>query len=756
MTKAFRTTIISAIILSAGLSAYGKGKAIESPVDFANPLVGTLSNPAFSTGNVYPAAARPWGMNFWTPQTGKNDDGWIYSYYLGISYKMRGIRQTHQPSPWMGDYGIFSLMPVTNGAAFDQDSRASWFSHKSEVSTPYYYAVYLSEHDTYVECAPTSRAAAFRLSYPEREMSYLVVDCNCDVSEMRMEGRRIYGTSHGISRSQRGEVHKDFINYFVIESDTDFDSTATGLCSGKGAVVGFKTSRGQKVGLKVASSFVSFEQAERNLEELGDGDVDRIRQEGKDEWNRLMGRITVEDDNIDNLRMFYTCLYRSMLFPRDLAERMPDGKIVHRSPYDGKLHEGHLFVDTGFWDTFRSLFALVDWIFPEIAKDVQDGMVNHYLESGFLPEWSNPCHRNCMIGNNSASVVAEAYLKGISSNDRDKLWEALVHGANDYLHGTASGRLGYKEYNSLGYVPCDIGINESAARTLEYAHNDWCIYKYGKAIGRSEEELAPFAERAYNYRNIYSVEDHLMRGRKADGNFVENFNPLKWGGDFTEGNSLQYSWSVLHDPAGLADLMGGNEAFARNIDEIFDMPPIYDESYYKGVIHEIREMEVMNYGNYAHGNQPAQHIAYLYNWCGQPWKSQMRTREIMTRFYSPTPDGYCGDEDNGQTSAWYVFSAMGFYPVCPASCQYAIGSPLFKKVTVSVPGRKPLVISADNNSKDRAYIESISVNGKTSTKNYFTHKQLLAGGKIKFRMSEVPATGRGTAPEDAPYSFSRE
>jgi len=719
----------------------------QDPVDYVNVLGGTLSEHSFSTGNTYPAIARPWGSHFWTPLTGKNT--WQYTY---TDHKIRGFKMTHQPSPWIGDYGQFSLMPVTTGEFFGLDERASWFSHKAETATPYYYSVYLAEHDTFVEMTPTEHAALFRITYPEKELSYLVLDA--------MKGGEITKitdcTIEGYSIKSDGETAGNYILWFVVESDTPFQTDKTIKNDDEsGAITGFPTVRGQQVNLKVAASFISPEQARQNLSEVNTKTFDAVKKEGRDIWNSYLGRIEVEDDNIDNLRTFYSCLYRSLLFPRDLSETTADGRTVHRSPYDYQIHDGHIFTDTGFWDTFRSLFALVNLVYPEKAAQMQEGLVNSYLESGFLPEWASPGHRRCMVGNNSASVVAEAYLKGIRGYDIETLWEALIHGAHN-VHPIVSstGRIGWEYYDSLGYIPCDVNIRESAARTLECAYDDWCIWSLGKALGKSDEELAPYAKAALNYRNLYRPEKELMSGRRADGTFPEEFSEFKWGGDFTEGNSLHYTWSVFHDPAGLAELMGGQDKFAAGLDRIFELPPLFDESYYGAVIHEIREMQVMNMGNYAHGNQPVQHVLYLYDWCGQPWKGQQRIREVMDKFYTPGPDAYCGDEDNGQTSAWYVFSALGFYPACPASAQYAIGTPLFRRATVHLPSGKDIDIIAEGNSASNFYISGLTVNGSPWTANYFTHEQLTAGATIKATMSDTPNTDRGTAPEDAPYSFS--
>ncbi|MCR5002950.1 MAG: GH92 family glycosyl hydrolase [Bacteroidales bacterium] len=729
-------------------------------VEYVNPMVGTMSTYNLSTGNTYPAIAIPWGMNFWTPQTGKDGDGWTYRY---DATHIRGLKQTHQPSPWINDYGSFSIMPVTTGKVWDEDERASWFSHKAEVAKPYYYSVYMADHDVTAELTPTSRAARFRLTYPEMEMSYLVVDAFPGESWIKVSGNKIVG----YNTHNHGGVSKNFKNWFVIVSDTPFE-TAEVIKNGKlqkgetevsskhtMAIVGFPTKRGQQVNLRVASSFISLEQAELNLQELPPT-FDETKNLNKGYWNQILGRIEIEDDDIDNLRTFYSCLYRALLFPRDLSEIDEGGERVHYSPHNGKVEKGYFFTDTGVWDTFRSLFPLMNLIYPETSAKVQEGFVNDYLESGFLPEWASPGHRGCMVGNNSASVVADAAILGMDGYDKEKLWEALVHDAhNVHPSVSSSGRLGHEYYDKIGYVPCNVGINENAARTLEYAYDDWCIWQFGKATGKSEEELAPYRKAAQNYRNLYDAEVGLMNGRQKDGDFRRPFSPLKWGGDFTEGNSLHYTWSVFHDVQGLIDLMGGNEQFNSRLDTVFIMPPKYDDSYYGFPIHEIVEMTVMGMGNYAHGNQPIQHMLYLYDWSAQPWKAQARIREVMKKFYTPWADGYCGDEDNGQTSAWYVFSALGFYPVCPASGEYALGSPLFKKATVHLKDGD-LVINAPENDGCNIYVQDLKLDGKEWTRNYLRYDDIKDGATLDFTMGDTPETTRGTAKEDAPYSMSNE
>lgn len=748
------------------------GVALASAKDFTtyvNPLMGTQSSFELSAGNTYPAIARPWGMNFWTPQTGEMGNGWQYTY---DAHTLCGIKQTHQPSPWINDYGQFSLMPVTGSPKFRESDRRSWFSHKGEKALPHYYSVYLADYDVLAELTPTSRAAALQITYPQGN-SYMVVDAFDSGSEIVIDtlNRRITG----ISRRNSGGVPHNFANYFVVEFDRPFTYAATFAADAKGdslelregelmqkafhagAVVGFPTSRGEKVNVKVASSFISPEQALLNIKEVEGKSFEQLVQEGKTEWNSVLGRVDVTDHSIDHLRTFYSCLYRATLFPRAFYEIDASGKPVHYSPYNGQVLPGYMYTDTGVWDTFRALFPLLNLLYPSVSRQMQEGFVNAYRESGFYPEWCSPGHRGCMVGNNSASVLADAWLKGIRVEDPETMWRGVVHGAHA-THPTvsSSGRLGYEYYDSLGYVPCNVGINESAARSLEYSYDDWCIYQLGKALGKSDAELDPYAKGAMNYKNLFDKETSLMRGRNADGSWLEPFSPLKWGDVFTEGNAWHYTWSVFHDPDGLAELMGGKKQFVAMLDSVFSVPPLYDDSYYGFPIHEIREMTVMNMGNYAHGNQPVQHMIYLYDWAGEPWKAQYWVRRVMDAMYSPTPDGYCGDEDNGQTSAWYVFSALGFYPVAPGAGEYAIGSPLFQKADITLENGNHIVVSASGNTSDTPYVGRMRFNGKEYDKNYLRHSDLVKGGLIEFFMQPQSNLLRGTLPQDAPYSFSRE
>lgn len=738
--------------------------ALAQPADLVNPLMGTDSRPELSNGNTYPAIGMPWGMNLWTPQTGKMGDGWQYQY---AANRIRGFKQTHQPSPWMGDYGQFSLMPLTGKEVFNENERASWFSHKTEIARPYYYRVYLADADVTAELTPTERAAQFRFTFPRSDSSFIVVDAFDRGSQIRIipSERKITGYS---TRHSRGPLPQ-FRNYFVLVFSKPFalaHAYRDGRCAGDtlelsaghaGAVIGFATGQGEQVLVRAASSFISAEQAERNLlRELGNDDFEQTKQKARDRWNEVLGRIDLEGGNADQRRTFYSALYRMVFFPGKLYEHDAQGKAIHYSPYNGKVMPGYLYGGTGFWDTFRALYPFLNLLYPSVNREMQEGLLNDYKEGGWLPEWSSPGYADIMIGNNSASVVADAYLKGLRGYDIQTLYEALLHGATNEGPMDALGRKGVAWYDSLGYVPYDVGINENTARTLEYAYDDFAIYRLGKALGRPEAELKKYAQRCLRYRQAFDKESRLMRGRNKDGSFQSPFNPFKWGDAFTEGNSWHYTWSVFHDIQGLIDLMGGKEQFIAMLDSVFVMPPVFDDSYYGGVIHEIREMQIAGMGQYAHGNQPIQHMPYLYCYAGAPWKTQYWVREIMNKMYRPTPDGYCGDEDNGQTSAWYVFSALGFYPVCPATDQYVLGAPLFRKATLHLENGKTFVISAPANNDNNRYVQTLQLDGRPHDRNWIGHADILKGGTLTFNLSVQPDRSRGAHNTAFPYSFSTD
>ena len=756
--------LVAGIFTGCGKSLVEKTVEQRNLVDKANPLVGTESSYSLSHGNTYPAVAVPWGMNFWTPQTGKMGDGWGYTYQADT---LRGIKQTHQPSPWINDYGAFSFMAVTGDLKTDQYSRASHFSHEKEISKPDYYYVYLDKYGVSAEVTPTERAAILRFTFPEGNQSWIILDAFNEGSEIRIDKQS--RTISGFSKNNSGGVPRNFANYFVAVFDQPFDSLmieSDGIrlpdsvyAQGNQviAAVCFKTKQGQAVHVRVASSFISTDQARLNLErEIGERDFEQTRKLAADWWNEMLNRVQVDGGTPEQQATFYTALYRTLLFPRKFYEFDAENHPVHYSPYNGKVLPGFMYTDNGFWDTFRAVFPFFTLVYPDHTSRVMEGLVNTYKESGWLPEWASPGHRNCMVGSNSASIIADAYLKGIRGYDIDVLYEAILKNSDNEGPMHSVGRYGVEYYNRLGYIPYYVGVNENAARTLEYSYDDFTVWKLAQKLRRPQDEIDRFRKRAMNYQNLFDTSTNFMRGKNEDGSWQSPFVPEAWGGAFTEGSSWHYTWSVFHDPQGLINLMGGDQAFIGKLDSVFSMKPIFDCTYYGFEIHEITEMVLGNMGQYAHGNQPIQHAIYLYNHAGAPWKAQQRVREVMDNLYSDKPDGLCGDEDNGQTSAWYVFSAMGFYPVCPGVPQYIMGSPLFDKITLNLENGKRFVIDAKDNTKENVFVQSARMGLIPYKRTYLRHEDIRKGGHLVLQMGKDPDKKHGTAPRDRPYSMSKK
>lgn len=750
--------ILIAVLLPVLLMAQDK-----KLVDYVNPLIGTFSRMELSAGHTYPAVCLPFAMHNWSPHTGKVGDNFQYTYHNNFLY---GFRQTHQASLWIGDYGQFSLMPVVSKCQFVQEKRKSWYSHKTEVSKPHYYSVYLGDHQIDVELTPTERAAKFRIGFRVVDSTYVVIDAFNKGSYIKVipEENKVIG----YSTTNAGGASENFKNYFVLKFDKPFIQydvwSGEDLHEGRkeieanhvGAIVGFKLKKGEKINIDAASSYISFEQAHINLSrELGKNTFDEIKKKAQAIWEKELQRIKVYGGTDAQYSTFYSCLYRTLIFPRKFYEINKENKIVHYSPYNGQVLPGYMYADNGFWDTFRAQFPLMNLMYPEIVSEVLQSIENIYKESGWLPEWISPGHRDCMIGSHSASVITDALMKGIKGADTELLYKAIIKNTTHAGPVSSIGRLGATEYNKLGYVPYDAGINQNVSRTIEYAYNDFCIYQLGKLLGKPQKEIELYHSRSFNYRNVFDPQIGLMRPRDKAGVFQPEFDPFRWGDHFTEGNSWQYSWFVPHDVEGLAQLYGGQKNLFTKMDSVFTLPQTYDISYYKrGIIHLIREMQAADMGQYAHLNEPMHHMLYMYNF-GQPWKTQRGVRLVMDRLYAATPDGYCGDEDNGQMSAWYIFSALGFYPLCPTTNEYVFGSPLFRKIELTLGNGKKVCIEAPENSKENVYINSIQMNDFPYKKNYFTYSSLKNGMKITFKMSSSPNQRRGIRPEDFPYSLTR-
>lgn len=728
-------------------------------VQYVNTLQGTNSTYELSWGNTYPTTAVPYPMNSWSPQTGKNGDGWKYQY---SATTIRGFQPTHQCSPWVGDYGVFSLMPVPE-LVVDESKRATPFSHDKEIAKLHYYKVTL-ENGITTEFSPTTRSAHFRFSFPAKGDAFLVLDGYTKTSQVQIDvaNHRITGYVHNGAFSPK--THK---NYFIIQFDKPFVSYGTwenrkntiqknNLSregEGIGAYVQF--AKGSKVQAKVSTSYISPEQAEVTMtRELGKhSSVEVTKQAAADVWNQLLNRVLVEGGTEEDMKTFYSCMFRANLFSHKFYEEKEDGSPYYYSPYDEKIHDGYMFTDNGFWDTFRSQFPLTNILHPTMQGQYMQALLDAQEQCGWLPSWSFPSETGGMVGNHSISLLTDAWVKGIRTFDPEKALKAYAHEAmNKGPWGGANGRVRWKDYYQLGYIPYPESMG-STAQTLEYCYDDFCAYQLAKMTGNKFYEEV-FARQIYNYKNVYDPSVGFMRGRKLDGSWAD-FDAFEWGGPYCEGNAWHYNWSVFHDVQGLIDLTGGDERFVAKIDSVFALPGIVKYGTYGTKIHEMLEMELAKMGQYAQGNQPIQHMIYLYSYAGQPWKTQYWIRQVMDRLYNSSENGYPGDEDQGGMSSWYVLSALGIYSVCPGTDEYVLGSPKFRKATITMEDGKKFVIEAKGNSKDNVYIQNATLNGKRHTRNYIHYSDIVNGGVLELQMGNQPEKTRGTAKEDRPFSLSK-
>ena len=727
--------------------------------DYVNPLIGTDSNYRLSNGNTYPSISLPFGMTAWTPQTGEKR--WIYTYKAD---SIQGLRATHQPSPWIADYGNFSVMPAVGKLRVDARDRASSFSHENEKALPYYYRVELDRYNIKAELTPTMRCSFIRLTFPKSDSSFVLIDAHPGGSFVKIfpEENKIVG----YTRSNNGGTPENFVCHFIVVFNKEFMSHGTWssgviqygskekMSEHVCAFVKFKTQKNEVIQMRIGTSFISIEQAEKNLKnEIGNWNFDKIKDRAKKVWNRELNKIQIEDCSEEQKVIFYTAFYRCLLFPRVWYEIDDRRRPYYFSPYDGKIYPGFMYADTGFWDTFRAVFPFFTILYPEQDAEIIQGLLNAYDEGEWLPKWMSPGYRDCMIGTHAASVIADSYFKGIREFDVNKAYEAMVKDAMVISNHGGRGRVGIEYFKNLGYVPAD-KVNGAVSRTLEFAYDDFCVAKMAKELGKKDDyEL--FINRAMNYKNVFDQSTGFMRGRKQDGSWVEPFNSVEWGGPYTEGCAWHYLWSVQHDIQGLINLMGGKEAFAKKLDLLFSTSPNFKVGTYGREIHEMTEMVRANMGQYAHGNEPVHHVIYLYSYAGQSWKTQKYVRKVMDELYGPEPDGLCGDEDNGQLSAWYIFSALGFYPVCPGESFYVIGSPMFGKATMHLPNGKTFIVEAHNNSKSNRFIQSARLDGKDYTKTWISHYAIVSGGKLEFVMGPAPNKKWGNRSEDAPFSLTK-
>lgn len=730
-------------------------------IQYVNPLIGTDSDIEKYQGNTAPIAALPFAMDLWTPNTVNKSENWIYTYESRL---IKGIRCSHQPNPLLGDYGTFSFMPLSGELIIDGTRRASEFSHNDEVSTPYSYQVRLNKYNITAEVVPTLRGGSLNFTFPESSSSYILLDALEGEAYIRIipQQRRIVG----FCKNNSGGVPKNFATYFVIEFDRPFASSTLwnkdSLNSSKkeikgmnvGAAIKFITSRNEQVNVKVATSFISIPQAITNFNaELANYSFDDLKILANQAWNNELNKIVVEGGSNDQKTIFYTSLYRTLLFPKIFYEFDETGRMVHYSPFDGRVHDGFLYTDIGYWNANRTVFPFFTLLYPELNSSILKGLLNAYREGGWLPQHPSPGYRKWEIGNHAGSIFADAYTKGIVDFDVELAYQAMKKDAMVLPPKYAPGRDGLKEYNDYGYVPYP-EYEFSVSKTLEYSYDDYCIWILGKELNKIDD-IELYLSKSFNYRNLFDKKTGFIRGKFPNGSFIENFDPKEWGDPYSKGNAWQWTWNIPHDIGGLIELYGGKSEFQEKFDSLFLTPPEFKVGSYKKIIPEMTEMVLTDLGQYYHGNSHLQNTLYLYDYIGQPWRTQELLNRTLNKIYRPTPDGYSGDEHMANLSTWFLFSSMGFYPATSGTREYVMGTPLFKKVTLFLENGNTFVIEAPERSVNNYYVESVELNGDRYEKNYILHNDIEKGGRLLFDMNNNPNKKWGREESAYPFSLSQ-
>jgi len=716
---------------------------------YVDILQGTDLNRAFSHGNTLPLVGAPWGMIDWSIENGPSP------WYFQPNGKLDGLRATHQPSPWIDDYGQFIIMPQVGDLKWTATDRMTDYNPTTAVMRPDYEKLDIQNGQITSELTATERCASFRFTYHQGESGRLLVNAS-GPSEIQIDGRTI----RGISRVNSGGVSQNFASYFVIKLDRDVDKSSFSAAifdpkesSAKGdnviLSVEFKTLPTDPVEVRVGTSLISWDQAEQNLKTEADEPFDTVHAHAQNTWNSNLGQIQITGTE-DQKRTFYSCFYRAQMFPHRLYELDKFGKTQHYSPYDGQIHEGVLYGDIGIWDGFRTTFPLLTILFPTQDEEILQGLVNASVEGGSIPEWSSPGYRDCMIGQHSTSIFADAVVKGETDFDVAKAYQSLLKSA---FQPPAPGELvrsGLSDYLKYGYIP-DGASRYAVSATLDYAYDDWCVAQIAKQQN-DPDHYGKLMARAQNYRLLWDSDVGFMRPKNANGQWVGPFDQFAWGGPYAESGPWQSSWFVPHDPYGLIKLIGGPDKLAAKMDEMLSLPPTFHTGGYGEVIHEMREMASDRFGQYAQSNQPSFNNLYLFTIAGQPSKTEYWTRRVCAEMYNSSLEGFPGDEDNGSMASWYILSSIGIYPFCPGTPYYLFTSPAFSKIVLNLPQNKTFTINAPN-TENNVYVQSRQLNGQADTRTWIKHSDIMNGGQLRLEMGPQPTT-RPLSNEDLLFSGS--
>ena len=779
MNKRSKLTLSVALVLLLGAGCQTKKETeIVQYTDFVNPMVGTDYH-----GHTFPGAALPGGMVQLSPDTGVEGWDWSSGYHYS-DLSLMGFSHLHRSGMGAGDWGDVLLMPTTGGLKVIPGSKEnpdvgyrSRFSHEEETASPGYYSVKLKDYAVKAELTLTERAGFHRYTFPKSEAAHIIIDAGHGIRESYRIGSEVEIISdteiQGHRASQGFVKHKDV--FFCAKFSKPFQASGTwsediikpgskedsGVYTG--AYVDYTTSEGETIEVKVGISYTNIEQARLNLEtEIQGWNFEEIKENATAKWNKALSLIEVQlpeentpEFNQEKMTIFYTALYHALLFPATFSD--VDGKYMG---LDNQVHTANGFTylsDFSLWDTHRAQMPLLTLIDPQRSLNSIKTMLAQYDQGGWLPtpqQFGNS-YTNDMIGDHPVSVIVDAYLKGINDFDAEKAYEAVKKNAMETppADHRSKGRVGLEYYLKYGYIPYN-KMRESVSRTLEYAYNDWCVAQFARALGKTED-YKYFLKRTASYKNVIDTSIGFARPKDDQGNWLVPFNPTFVGHGserhYTEANAWQYTWFVPHDVQGLIELEGGRDKFLAKLDSLFTISSEIQETGadVTGLI-----------GQYAHGNEPSHHTLYLFNYAGMSWKTQYMARKVMDEMYHDGPDGLCGNEDMGQMSAWYVLSAMGFYPVAPGQNVYVIGSPAFSKVVLHLDenyyNTNKLVIEATGNSPANKYIQSATLNGEVLNRPWFSHDDIKNGATLTFQMGAEPNKTWGSRPEDAPPSMTEK
>ncbi|HEV2576311.1 MAG TPA: GH92 family glycosyl hydrolase [Acidobacteriaceae bacterium] len=697
----------------------------------ANPLQGTNSTYRFSRGNTLPIAALPFGMAHWTLQSAEGT-AWMFD---PSSRRLQGFRCTHQLSPWLADYGHAVFLPCAGAPKLDAESRSSSWRPEQARLQPFSFELELMRYQIDAELVPTERCALISSSYHSKETPGFIIEVPGHDVTFQQDSN--HTTIRFQSRSNHGGVPENFATYYIVQFDQPWEHVQTlETSAGTAALISFGDAGPRKIAARIATSFISYEQCARNLAaELGSQSVDQNRERAEKQWDSYANRIEITGGTDHQRKTFYSCLYRALLFPHTWHEFDASGQPQHFSPYDGKVHTGVMYADHGYWDVYRAWYPLMSILWPEKLGEILESWVNAYREGGWLPQFPCPGYRACMTGSLIDAVFGDAAAKGIPGFDLKTAYEGLKkHATQPGDPEKGYGRRGIESYLKLGYVPVE-SVSQSVAETVDAAYGDFCISQVATALGQNDDARM-FLERSRNWRRVFDPKTGFFRGKHEDGTWLEPFDEFQWGSPYVEGSAWQHRWDAPHEIAALISQMGGQASAVAALDRMLSLPPTFHVGVYGQEIHEMSEMAAVDFGQYAQSNQPVHHLLYIYAVASRPDRTQYWVRQVLNKLYSP--DDFPGDEDTGSMAAWYILSAIGFYPLCPGKAEYVFGSPLFEKVTLHLPMNKTLEIEARDQSETAVYVSSLTVNGTPQKSPYLPHETVMRGGRIEFSMQDHP------------------